>query len=263
MTTVPLSVVIPTFRDGKALARALASIASQTWSPTEIIVVDDASNDDTCATFLPEFSDLPIKLLTLEQNIGPGGARNAGIAVSREPYIAFLDADDEWHPEKIEHQMKLMRGTDFPAITAHAKSFSGQDWPAIAITTTTEFSRCAVLLKNPASISTVIVKRDAIRYLFPEWYACEDYAFVAANLLSGASSLKISTVLARADKPAFGSSGLSARMLDMQLGEMRTHRFLRQRGLIGLSSYYALMLWTCVKFARRLALIFFRDHSRA
>lgn len=254
MTTVPLSVVIPTYRDGKALARALSSIARQTWRPTEIIVVDDAGNDDTCSKFLPAFADLPIKLVTLEQNVGPGGARNAGISASREPYVAFLDADDEWHSEKVERQMKIMLAPKGPAFSAHLKSFSNQDWSLPLSEQSTEFSRWGILVKNPASISTVIIRRDSIRHLFPKWYAGEDYAFVAANLLSGISSLRMSLALARADKPAFGASGLSARMFAMQLGEMRTHRLLARVGLIRMPEYCLLIPWTLMKFARRLVL---------
>lgn len=254
MTTVPLSVVIPTFRDGEALARALSSIASQTWQPAEIIVVDDAGNDETCSTVLPDFAGLPIKHVRLRQNIGPGGARNAGISAGSEPYIAFLDADDEWHPEKVERQMKLMLAAESPSFSAHLKSFCGQAWPEVSSDDTFEFNRWAILFRNPASISTVIVRRGAIRYLFPEWYAGEDYAFVASNLLSGMSGRRMNQVLARADKPAFGASGLSARMLDMQLGEMRTHRLLRREGLIGPVQSFTLMLWTIIKFARRMAL---------
>ncbi|WP_037155081.1 glycosyltransferase family 2 protein [Rhizobium freirei] len=258
MTTVPLSVVIPTYRDGKALARALSSIACQTWQPAEIIVVDDAGNDDTCSKFLPAFADLPVKLVTLEQNVGPGGARNAGISASSKPYIAFLDADDEWHSEKVERQMKVMLAPRRPAFSAHLKSFSNQDWSLPSPEQISEFSRWEILLKNPASISTVIIRRDSIHHLFPKWYAGEDYAFVAANLLSGIASLRMNLALARADKPAFGASGLSARMFAMQLGEMRTHRLLAREGLIRMPEYLLLIPWTLIKFARRLMLHRFR-----
>jgi glycosyltransferase involved in cell wall biosynthesis len=254
VNTVPLSVVIPTFRDGEALSRALSSIVLQTWRPAEIIVVDDAGNDDTCSTVLPAFKTLPIKLVTLERNVGPGGARNEGIAAASQSYIAFLDADDEWHAQKVERQMKLMLAPDAPELSAHLKSFCGHEWPPLSHEDASEFGRWSILLRNPASISTVIVKRDAIRYAFPEWYAGEDYAFVAANLLSGMSGRLMNSVLARADKPAFGASGLSARMLDMQLGEMRTHRLLRREGLIGPVQSCSLVLWTVMKFARRIVL---------
>lgn len=254
MTAAPLTVVIPTFRDGNALARALSSVENQTRPPAEIIVVDDASSDDTCAKILPAFAHLPIKLLTLTQNLGPGGARNVGIAAGCQPYIGFLDADDEWHPEKIELQMRLMQAPQQPALTAHLKSFSGKQWPVLTTVSVSGFSRTEILLKNPASISTVFIRRDAIRFMFPEWYAGEDYAFVAANLLTGISGSKINLVLARAHKAAFGASGLSSKMLDMQLGEIRTHQLLRQKGLIRTPQYYVLVVWTVMKFMRRLAL---------
>lgn len=236
------------------LARALLSVDNQTQKPAEIIVVDDAGGDDTCAQILLDFSHLPIRLVILPQNIGPGGARNAGIAAGSQDYVGFLDADDEWHPEKIERQMRLMLAYDGPALTAHNKSFSSEVWPAAVSDETLEFTRIGTLLRNPASISTVVIRRDVIRFLFPQWHAGEDYAFVAANILSGVTSRKLTAVLARAHKPAFGDSGLSAKMFDMQIGEMRSHRFLSTNGLIVKPLYWVLIVWTVFKFGRRLVL---------
>lgn len=123
---------------------------------------------------------------------------------------------------------------------------------------TAGFNRWDILLRNPASISTVMIRRDAIGWAFPEWYAGEDYAFVAAHLLTHAPAARLNLALTRADKPAFGASGLSARMLDMQIGEMRAHYFLWQQGLIGSVQLVALAPWTWVKFARRIAISGFR-----
>lgn len=74
MNGAPLSVIVPTFRDGPSLHRALKSIVAQTLMPAEIIVIDDAGGDDQCARILSEFKlVIPCRLITLETNIGPGG----------------------------------------------------------------------------------------------------------------------------------------------------------------------------------------------
>ncbi len=57
-------------------------------------------------------------------------ATQAYLTLGREPYIAFLDADDEWHAEKVERQMKVMQALEAPAFSAHLKFFSSQDWPS-------------------------------------------------------------------------------------------------------------------------------------
>ncbi|MGG6897398.1 glycosyltransferase family 2 protein [Rhizobium sp. BR 315] len=251
MSHLPVSVVIPTFRDGEALRRALNSVANQTQAPGEIFVVDDAGGEPGVGAILTDFQALPLRLIELDKNIGPGGARNAGIKASQQPFIAFLDADDEWHPRKLEYQMQIMLGLASPDFSAHSKAFRARAWPEQNLGQSRPFSRWPVLLSNPASISTVIVRRDAIKFTFPDWYAGEDYAFVAANLLAGLAAVKLDLTLARAHKAPFGAGGLSGRMLAMQMGEMRTHWLLLSEGLIAIWEYTLLLPWTLLKYLRR------------
>lgn len=99
-----ISVVIPAFNAAKDIARAIESCLKQTLPPIEILVVDDGSSDDTAAV-VSAFAE-PVRLLRKE-NGGPASARNLGIGVARGDWIALLDADDEWHPEKLERQLAL------------------------------------------------------------------------------------------------------------------------------------------------------------
>lgn len=91
-----VSVVIPLYNKEKYIERALSSVLSQTYPPSEIIVVDDGSTDEGPERVL-KFNDSRITLIR-QENKGPGAARNAGLALARGKYIAFLDADDEWLP---------------------------------------------------------------------------------------------------------------------------------------------------------------------
>jgi Glycosyl transferase family 2 len=94
-----VSVVIPLYNKGKYIERALNSVIAQTHPPLEIIVVDDGSTDDGPERVL-KFND-PKTILLRQDNKGPGAARNAGLAIAKGKYIAFLDADDEWYPSFI------------------------------------------------------------------------------------------------------------------------------------------------------------------
>jgi glycosyltransferase involved in cell wall biosynthesis len=259
VSDLPVTVIIPTFRDGEALARALSSIAGQTRPPAEVIVIDDAGEDPALEAVVARAGLANLRILRLSRNIGPGGARNAGIAAARQPFLAFLDADDEWRREKLERQMALMLAPDAPVFSAHLKAFNGARWPDEQAAGAAEpIGRWRLLLSNPASISTVVVRRDAVCRLFPEWHAAEDYFFVAANLLTGLSNLKLNQILARADKPAFGAGGLSGRLLAMQLGEMRAHFHLWRTDAISLPEYLLLVPWTLLKLVRRLTLVTLR-----
>lgn len=101
-----VSVIIPTFNRGHLIIAAIESVINQTYSNFEIIVVDDASTDDTEDKIL-SIEDPRIRYIRLKENVGPACARNIGIQNSRYDYIAFEDSDDIWLPKKLELQMKL------------------------------------------------------------------------------------------------------------------------------------------------------------
>ena len=107
-----VSVVIPTRNRRDRLERAIKSAESQTWPSIEIIVVDDASSDGT-QLFLQQLvsADARVQVVRNEVPRGGGGARNQGVAAARGTYVAFLDDDDIWLPEKLAEQVKLMRKT--------------------------------------------------------------------------------------------------------------------------------------------------------
>lgn len=96
-----ISVIIPTFNRAWTLARAIDSVLAQTYAPREIIVVDDGSTDDT-PDVLSAYGD-GIKILA-QPNRGVSSARNLGIRHSRGEFIALLDSDDRWEPEKLACQ---------------------------------------------------------------------------------------------------------------------------------------------------------------
>jgi glycosyltransferase involved in cell wall biosynthesis len=106
-----VSIIIPTFNRAHTIERALCSVTEQSLQDFEIIVVDDASTDETDAV-IKRFNDPRIKYLRHEENRFAGAARNTGMAAATGKYIAFLDSDDAWLPEKLERQVGLLEGAD-------------------------------------------------------------------------------------------------------------------------------------------------------
>lgn len=104
---VTASVIIPTYEDRDVLPRAVESVLSQTLSDLELIVVDDGSTDGTAAV-LDAIDDERLTYLAHETNRGASAARNTGIEAATGRYVAFLDADDEWLPAKLERQIALL-----------------------------------------------------------------------------------------------------------------------------------------------------------
>jgi glycosyltransferase involved in cell wall biosynthesis len=103
-----VSVVIPTFNRKELIFQALDSVARQTCPPLEVIVVDDCSSDGTVEALNVARFPFPLTVVSLATNQGPAAARNAGILKARGRYIAFLDSDDVWLPEKLERQVALL-----------------------------------------------------------------------------------------------------------------------------------------------------------
>jgi hypothetical protein len=106
-----VSVILPTCNRAQVLRRALHSVLEQTGVPLEVIVVDDASTDDT-PQVLQEFMDPRLRCLRLPARQGAAAARNAGIRESRGAWLAFLDSDDEWLPGFLEAVLGAAQGSD-------------------------------------------------------------------------------------------------------------------------------------------------------
>ncbi|MCK0509209.1 glycosyltransferase family 2 protein [Aromatoleum anaerobium] len=106
MTDTPrVSVVIPAYNAAWCLTRAIGSVLTQSFRDFELIVVDDGSTDET-AEMLSRYGD--VLRIVSKENGGMGSARNAGIRTARGRYVAFLDADDCWLPEKLARQVALL-----------------------------------------------------------------------------------------------------------------------------------------------------------
>lgn len=119
-----VSVVIPTYNFGSFIADAITSVLAQTHPAAEIIVVDDGSTDDT-ESIVRKFSE-NVRYIK-QENAGVCAARNLGVAESCGKYIAFLDADDAWLPDKIEKQVaKFARDDGIGLVHCGMKEFDSE-----------------------------------------------------------------------------------------------------------------------------------------
>jgi succinoglycan biosynthesis protein ExoO len=102
-TTTPptVGVVMPAFNAERTIEAAVRSVLAQTWRDLELVVCDDSSHDNTRAV-LATICDPRLKVLASEVNLGPGAARDQAIAATAAPWLAVIDADDEWDPRRIE-----------------------------------------------------------------------------------------------------------------------------------------------------------------
>ena len=175
---VILSVIMPAFNSEKYINTSIQSVLSQSVENLELIVVDDGSKDSTQKIVRDLASkDERIKLLTLRTNRGVSFARNSGVKVSSGKYVAFLDADDEWYPQKAEIQINYMENTssEFSYLNYQLINNDG-DVVGTRMISKSGLSYSELLKGNRIGLLTVMLSREvAVRHPFPE-VPHEDYA---------------------------------------------------------------------------------------
>src|SRR5689334_18400398 len=101
-----VSIITPAYNAEGSLGETIASVRAQTWTAWEMVIADDCSRDGTRGLVQKIAAiDSRVRLVTLQENSGPAMARQAALEVARGRYVAFLDADDQWLPAKLERQI--------------------------------------------------------------------------------------------------------------------------------------------------------------
>lgn len=105
-----VSIITPSYNSSRFVAQTIESVLKQTYGNWELLITDDCSQDET-VEIIRSFADRDsrIRLFPLKKNVGAAEARNNSLAHARGRYIAFLDSDDLWYPEKLERQLVFMR----------------------------------------------------------------------------------------------------------------------------------------------------------
>ena len=178
-----ISIIIATKNGGRFLSRSLASIEKQTDKNLEVIIVSDGSTDNTVEIAQKMAETRPfIKVLALNQNIGPGLARNIGIKEARGKYIALLDDDDEWLDEnKLNNQRKFLdQNPQYVLIGSNETEFVNEDLKRLFVfkpETDDRTIRSKLLLANQFVTSSVMFRKGAFEKAggFAAMFLAEDY----------------------------------------------------------------------------------------
>ena len=226
-----ISVVIPAYNAEKTIECALDSVRSQTLAPLEVIVVDDGSSDRTFLIVSHYIADHSLSnwRLLRRKNGGPAFARDAAIQLSRGSYIALLDADDIWMPEKLEASMAVMILHNLDLVGARLRSHS-IDGPCNILD-----SR-QMLFSNPYFTSTVVFSRAAYNdvggFDLNQRYS-EDYKLWLAFAWRGKRCGQMARTLAiyRASTTS-SHRGLSSNLWRMQRSEIGNFRWLHSKRML-------------------------------
>lgn len=262
MIKADVSVVIPCFNSETTILRALASVLEQTLRPFEIVVVDDASTDNTgcvISKFIHSHPHIKIRYFRLSINSGPSKARNIGWDNSISKYVAFLDADDTWHPKKIEIQYMLMNDNQNIDICGHKSDLvsSKQDMRLNSKEYFLIFLH-HLLIKNRFSTPSVMLKRSiSLRFNEGRRYS-EDYD-LWLNLASQECFIAvIPLTLCFLHKERYGDAGLSKNLINMWRGEVASFYGIWKKRYISFPVFGFFSLFSFLKLLRRFVIIFVR-----
>ena len=161
-----VSVVIPTFNRADLLPQAIDSVLAQTRSDIEVLVVDDASTDDTAAVMQRYAGDPRVRYLPNASNSGIAKSRNRGIVESGAPFIALLDSDDVWlDPAKLATQLDVIEQTSDCALVGTDAALidrAGRVIGAIRNCASDRMIRMMFFVKNQFVLSSVLIRRSAL-----------------------------------------------------------------------------------------------------
>lgn len=110
-----VSVIIPMHNSSKHIEECLKSVINQTYKNIEVIVIDDASEDNSLE-LVKRIKDSRIRIIKLKENVGAANSRNEGIKEATGDYICFLDSDDYWIIDKLDRQVKFMEDNNYTFI---------------------------------------------------------------------------------------------------------------------------------------------------
>jgi teichuronic acid biosynthesis glycosyltransferase TuaG len=217
---VKFSIIIPAYNAGKTIVRALQSCLQQTYPVHEIIIVDDASTDDTEA-LLSAYKE-QVKYIQLLKNLGSAAARNKGLDAATGNYIAFLDADDIWHERKLEIIASIFDAKNDISFLYH--SYTLQSIDTITIPEGTVLYRTPfikLLQSNPVATPCAIISNnkqfrfnDSMRYM-------EDYD-LWLRIAYKHKAYYIDIPLTQIGRPVLSEGGVSANKWKMRKGELKT-----------------------------------------
>jgi len=188
-------------------------------------------------------------------NKGVAMARNAAWELAGQPYIAFLDADDAWHPKKLEIQYAFMGAHPEVVLCGHdyrmLEKGDGLDWGVSAFAIES-VSKWAMLLSNRFITPSVMVRSNIPQRFVEQQRHMEDHMLWLKIVCSGAKVVKLGVPLAAIYKAPFGANGLSSEIWRMGRSDLGNYRRLFKDKLLSLAEVSFLVVFSLLKFLRRL-----------
>lgn len=258
-----VSVIIPAYNAEKTLIRCLGSVLNQTYKNLEVIVIDDGSEDLTLQllqNYSNEHPGLNLQFYSIS-NSGPASARNYGIARSCGEYIAFLDSDDCWAPQKIERQIECFMEQPNIDMLCCESSFKAETYKKGEKAKCQIVSKYQLLLKNYFPTSSIIIKRAIFQTLMFEEkqkYSEDYYLWLQIAFNNKTCAVLKEKLYIPDNKPKYGHSGLSGNLWKMEKGDLNNYTKLFRKKIISPHWYIISICFSLIKYIKRVLVTFFR-----
>lgn len=251
-----ISVIIPAYNAEETIVECVNGVLNQTRVDLikEIIVVDDGSSDNTVKVLNDSINNELISIIS-KTNGGVSSARNVGINNASGKWIALLDSDDVWLPEKIERQIKYIKR--FPSIKFIGTNRNNEN-VRFGKRVTKNLYRLGlrdILIKNWPHTSTILIKKKVFDEvgLFDESmrYAEDGNLWNRIAIIYPLYYIAESLEIAGGGKMQYGEKGLSSNLRGMYEGNLKNLRILKDEACIGKVEYVIWRLYFLIKYVKR------------
>jgi teichuronic acid biosynthesis glycosyltransferase TuaG len=194
-----VSIVTPAFNAVRFVAETIEGVRAQSYSNWELIIADDCSQDETCSVVERASESEPrIRLIRQKQNGGPSAARNTALHAAGGRFVAFLDSDDLWLPQKLERQLAFMKATDaLLTFTEFRRMSENGERCGRVIRVPDRLNYGGLLCNTAIATSTVIVDRMKVGAFTMKRTYYDDYACWLSLLRPGGWALGLHEDLMR------------------------------------------------------------------
>ena len=249
-----ISVVIPLYNAKETIKSTIESVLNQTYKESiEIIIVNDGSKDG-CEKIVEEIisnnqTNRTIKLINKE-NSGVSSARNRGIKEANGDWIAFLDSDDVWHPQKLELILKILKDSSIKFL-GHSYTLENNFHKLFKYKKPLNISFTKLLLKNIAQTSCIVIRKDICEYFDEKMTHTEDHELWLRTALK-TDAYYVDLPLTTLGRPQLSKGGLSSNKWAMRKGELQMYKNIVSYKKSLLSLYPFLVAFSLAKHLRHI-----------
>ncbi len=245
------AVIIPSYNAAQFIERAIHSCLAQTLPAKEIIIIDDASTDNTDKILEPFIQAGTITYYKSEINQGVAAARNKGRTLANAEWLAFLDSDDEWHPQKMEFCSAYLDKQNTKAL-AHLFQYESWEKQKLLLNNNLKMlSFSNILFHNSLASCTLIIHHSLELEYDASMRFCEDHDFLLR--IARIQDIPVLQMkLAQVHRKINSKGGLSGQLWKMRLGEIKMYSKLYRLNVFYALLFPFLLVYSLMKHLRLL-----------